>query len=987
MASKEPVTSLRAPLHVHVATLFIVLVLAVGAAMVTLQYLNTSRIIKGSSEQTVDLMVRYIQNELTRLQQTVGATLDLMHHSDIIHTHEWLKRQHYLPWLQQLLRNHQSVSAFIFGFPDGDVLMLKPIHSPEQRQRLQAPDKAEFVLDHIDREDDKLLEARRYYFSADLNLIKESRLIDHIFDPRVRPWYQLALRSDNQVFTPPYIFYSSKNIGITMAQATKNKVVVAADFTLLSLSKLLATFPLPKDSVISLYDNQGQVLGYPVEKQMQPRLTGHALRTPMLYELNSPILERLAMPLLSLTGEHAFEYNDQTWLADIRDVTFLPSLPIKLAVLIPEQNLLTDALALRRQSTLVTLAILLLAIPLAWLLSRFVSTPLRQLVRNTASISAFRFDQVKTSRSMVLEIDDLSHSIKLMNDTIAHFLQLIESLAEEKQLDALLAKVANETRATTGANAALLLLCHDEQALLVPRSVSAGAGALQISPEDLPELPYDDAGIHAAITQKDIIQQPWEPGNALCQTLQRIVPEADAHLSQVVVVPLINRDAKIVGALTMLFQEDDTGNNHSSIESRLPFIKALCGFTAVSVETRQLILHQKKLFSAFIELIAGAIDAKSAYTGGHCQRVPELTEMLAQAACESKEPPFDQFDLNDEEWEALHVAGWLHDCGKVTTPEHVVDKATKLEARYDRIHEIRMRFEVLKKEAERDYWQTVAMETEDPQQAKAKLQQTWQQLDKEFAFVAQCNQGGEFLTDNTVQQLQSIAQRTWTRTLNDRIGISWEEAKRKAMLPEPELPTQEPLLQDRADHLIPHENATNRQENNFNLVPPAHKYNLGEIHNLTIARGTLTDEERFHINDHIVQTILMLECLPYPDHLKAVPAIAGGHHEKMDGSGYPRGLYRQDMPATARMMAIADVYEALTAADRPYKQAKTISECLAIMQRMAQEQHLDPQLFYLFIESGVYRDYAKRFLKPEQIDTVDEAALLESLRVPIAELI
>ena len=189
----------------------------------------------------------------------------------------------------------------------------------------------------------------------------------------------------------------------------------------------------------------------------------------------------------------------------------------------------------------------------------------------------------------------------------------------------------------------------------------------------------------------------------------------------------------------------------------------------------------------------------------------------------------------------------------------------------------------------------------------------------------------------------------------------------------------EPLLADRPDHLIPRDNAdalrAGRQAT-FNLIPPLHKYNLGEMHNLCIDRGTLTDEERYLINDHIVQTILMLEHLPYPEHLRDVPAIAGGHHEKMDGTGYPRGLTATEMPLTARMMAIADIFEALTAGDRPYKAAKTLSESLRIMQRMAKEQHIDPDLFHLFIQSGVYRAYAERFLTREQMDGVDEVGLV-----------
>ena len=164
----------------------------------------------------------------------------------------------------------------------------------------------------------------------------------------------------------------------------------------------------------------------------------------------------------------------------------------------------------------------------------------------------------------------------------------------------------------------------------------------------------------------------------------------------------------------------------------------------------------------------------------------------------------------------------------------------------------------------------------------------------------------------------------------------------------------------------------------FKLRVPPWKFNRGELHNLRVARGTLSDEDRYIINDHIVQTIVMLTALPFPRHLRSVPELAGGHHERADAAGYPRGLKRQEMSPQARMMAIADVFEALTAEDRPYKKGKTLSEALRIMVSMRDEGHIDPELFALFIEAGIHRRYAERFLSPEQIDAVDDAALLRT---------
>lgn len=230
-----------------------------------------------------------------------------------------------------------------------------------------------------------------------------------------------------------------------------------------------------------------------------------------------------------------------------------------------------------------------------------------------------------------------------------------------------------------------------------------------------------------------------------------------------------------------------------------------------------------------------------------------------------------------------------------------------------------------------------------------------------------------------IERLREIGERNWTRTLDDRIGVSWEEGMRKNRSPAPDLPVVEKLLDDKPEHLIEHAANDHMPADNpwgFRLDVPEYKYNRGELYNLSVARGTLTDEERYKINDHIVQTIIMLEKLPYPRHLRDVPMIAGCHHETMDGKGYPKRLSADDMPLTARMMAIADIFEALTASDRPYKKAKPLSEAIRIMGFMNRDSHIDPDLFRLFLASGVYLEYAREHLDPEQIDDVDIAEYL-----------
>ena len=387
---------------------------------------------------------------------------------------------------------------------------------------------------------------------------------------------------------------------------------------------------------------------------------------------------------------------------------------------------------------------------------------------------------------------------------------------------------------------------------------------------------------------------------------------------------------------------------------------------------------QRELMDAFIRLIAQAIDEKSPYTGGHCERVPKIAFLLAEKACESNKGNLKNFQFSSrDEWREFKVAAWLHDCGKITTPEHIVDKGSKLESIYNRIHEIRMRFEVLWRDAEISYFEKILENPDQVSRYKSELEIEHQRIKDDFAFVASCNVGSEFMDDEQIDRLTSIAKRTWVRNLDDRLGLSPDEQEFIKDFSKVDAPAIENLLQDREEHIKIRENSSDKYQGfGFTLQAPAVKQNLGELYNLSVKKGTLTDEDRFIINEHIITTIRMLETLPLPQELSKVPEYAGGHHEKMNGGGYPRGLTGDQLSIPAKIMAIADIFEALTASDRPYKKAKTLSQSLFIMRNMALEGHIDPELFRLFIEERVYRDYAESCLMAEQIDKVEEDSLL-----------
>ena len=381
-------------------------------------------------------------------------------------------------------------------------------------------------------------------------------------------------------------------------------------------------------------------------------------------------------------------------------------------------------------------------------------------------------------------------------------------------------------------------------------------------------------------------------------------------------VPMRNHEHETIGVLQLINAQDPrTGEIVAFSASDQRLAESLASQAAIALTNRLLIIQLEELFESFINLINSAIDEKSPYTGGHCQRVPQLTMMLAEAVNETREGPLSDFHMTEKDRYELKIAGLLHDCGKVTTPVHVVDKATKLETIYDRIHLIDTRFEVLKRDLE---LQSLRHEISEQQ-----LRQRLRELEDDCRFLHACNIGGERMRNEDIERVRRIAAYRWR-------DVSGHEA-------------------------------------NF--------LSEDEVKNLTIRAGTLTEDERKIINHHIVATIKMLEALPWPKHLTNVAEYAGGHHERMDGKGYPRGLTREQMSVQARCMGIADIFEALTARDRPYKKGKTLSESLEILGRMKLNHHIDPDLFDIFVRRKVYRRYAEMFLDKEQIDEVDESKI------------
>tara|TARA_R110002110_G_scaffold36071_3_gene120811 strand:+ start:5867 stop:8758 length:2892 start_codon:yes stop_codon:yes gene_type:complete len=956
---------------VHLSVIFVSLVVAVGVTLGVVQYFENRTQQANLAEKAFAAANKAITVKVSDIFRPAELAVELVSRNPVMTATTLQDRLGYRRRLARYLDLNPSLASVYIGYPDGDFMLVRRVATDAGRERFKAPADTLYVIQAIEREEGGFEEGIFIFYDARYREISR-RVVENYttYDPRKRPWFQQAYRNGRQIKTAPYVFFTTKEVGTTLALGNRGEAVTGVDITLESLSAWLESLlPVPGTD-IALIDDRNRLIAHAdtsrlamVDKNDPSKL--------ILADINSPENRVLKEVLNSERRKgddiFTFDVDGKGYRGLMVPVTVEGAGDYQLLMAVSDTDLYAEVNeAAFRAAGLIAL-ILLFSIVITVMVAGYIAKPLVALAQDVQSIRRFDFSSSEPEETYIIEIDELSVAIDSMKETIRKFLDITTAIAAEEDFDKLLERLLDEIVATTKTEAGILYLTSDDGKSLVPHAIRLD----ERRPLDamVPEVSLvgSDNLLIRAIVDEFALGGPATAEEIEGLGIAAAIQKMDEAPRNLLAAPLFNRTHELVGVI--LLMETDEVMDLALVR----FTEALSGSAAISVEARQLIAAQKQLFESFLQLIAGAIDAKSPYTGGHCERVPELTKMLASAADQSTSGPYADFHLSADDWEAIHVASWLHDCGKVTTPEFVVDKATKLETIFDRIHEVRMRIEVMKREAEITYLRDV-LEKGASDERRAAFEAELAQLDDDFAFIADCNIGGEFMSDDKIARIHELAGKTWTRTIDDRLGVAQEELLRMEREEAKVLPVAEPLLADRVHHRFERPESQKLELDNpwgFKLEVPELLYNRGEIHNLVIRRGTLTDEDRYKINEHIVQTIKMLEELPFPRHLRNVSEIAGGHHEKMDGTGYPKQLTAEEMSPVARMMAVADIFEALTATDRPYKKGKTLSEAIRIMGFMVGDKHIDPELFRLFIESGVYLEYARKFMQPEMIDSID----------------
>jgi len=534
---------------------------------------------------------------------------------------------------------------------------------------------------------------------------------------------------------------------------------------------------------------------------------------------------------------------------------------------------------------------------------------------------------------MVADSDKAPGSDGVNTSRIRELVRIGLALSSEKRLENLLELIVTEARSFTNADGGTLYLRDEDNGCLnfaiiqnETLGLRMGGTGAEITWPAVPltgdggHQNHSNVSAHAAITGETVnIPDVYDTEGFSFEGTRTFDRNNGYRSRSMLVIPMLDHEDEVVGVLQLLNAMDrNTGRVIEFPPHEVDTIRSLASQAAVAVNNVRLVEGLQRLLDSFINSIASAIDEKSPYTGGHIRRVTWLSLAIARRISSAREGIFRDVNFSDEEMEELRLAALMHDVGKITTPESVVDKATRLEKIFDRIELIRHRVEILRKDIEIDYLRRSLAQKSSAREDFAfseELKERFRELEEQMLFLEEVNRGGEYLSDERIERVRRIASQTYAFSGKSMPILSAEE-----------------------------------------------------MDNLCLRMGTLNEEERRTINNHVVLTADMLGNLPFPKKYANVPLYASAHHEKLDGSGYPEGLTASQLPLQARILAVADVFEALTAADRPYKKGKLLSEAVRILGLMVKDRHIDGDVCDILISSGLAREYAEENISRGQID-------------------
>jgi HD-GYP domain-containing protein (c-di-GMP phosphodiesterase class II) len=1030
-------------IRVNVLTVILVVATLIASSLLASQYHFSQKLAIESTHKTFELIFKNITEHLrSEGEDARNMLLAKRDHSELLEPITFDPFHPSLSHLIDALQVRQNLYSIYFSQKNGHYFQVVNMQeSSSLFDVYQAPQNTTWtVITIIDNQ------RQLAYLDKELTLINKT-VNTKKYDPRIRPWYESAIKTDSVIRTEPYLFTNLNQAGVTFATQLKNKGgVLALDYTMARLNKILALQKVNEKSEVFLVSPKGiklassdfelqQTIKQQNKETISPSINftaeeqGYLRNHPGLVVSNqndwAPFdFEQAGEPMgfsidllrllsdktgLKLQFVNGYQWSELIEAFKEREIDILHSVwktkereamglfsdsiynsknyiiapvgapdiqqfsDIKDETVVVVNGWVTQDFFQKKYPAIKTLivdsaedAFLALSKGDADILVDSKESFLYQTQRlsiENLQISAWskELDEYRDNDIYIMVQNDQPILLSIINKTLSSLTAQERQSLRQKWFNDIAMKAEG-----MALDSALMRTLTDEKTGVVVEYKKKQNNTHYFA---MLSSFRGDTYLGVKIDADDLLK-PYQ------DSIKRSLIIAIILL--LVLFPVVLLGASyIVKPIRALILENDKIKNRkfdevAKIKTQiLEFEELSDSFVSMSESIQQFEKDQENLLDSMVKLIAEAIDEKSPYTGGHCERVPQIAFLLLDAASRSTDAVFDSFSFTtEEELREFEIGAWLHDCGKVTTPEYVVDKATKLETIYNRINEVRMRFEVLWRDAEIDYLNNKLSQQE--------LQARKETLINDFEFIAETNMGGEFMDDAQKERVKAIADQEWLRHFDETLGLSATEKGRFEGNEDEVLPVREKLLSDKTNHIVERKNFNHEkyESQGFKLPVPEHLYNYGEVYNLCIERGTLSEEERYKINEHVIMSIKMLERIPFPEGMKKIPEYAGTHHETLIGTGYPRMLTKEELSIPARIMAIADIFEALTASDRPYKKAKTLSESIKIMSFMVKDQHIDADLFKLFLSSGVYKQYANRFLQADQIDDVDIGSYL-----------
>ncbi len=864
----------RFPLHVTLGAVFVAVLIGFGTAIIAFSYVENRRIALLGAEALMERISAHTRTRIEQMVMPAQGLVDMYSRSLAASRTSSEDRLESLGVLAEALRLQPAISSVFMAFEDGDFFLVRSLdRSPAAASRLDAPDGSRFAVQSIDRDDGVTLRGQILFYDDELTLLESGPLETLDFDPRQREWYRAAFATEEQITTDFYVFFTTGEVGFTLARRmARGNGVVGVDLTLRDLSSGLAQQRVTPSTRIAVVDDLGRIVALSEQvgdAQLIVSNDDETVEMPRLSEMDDPVYQELAARLEAgeRTGSFVFSASGKSWIASLSMLPTRRRGDVVLATVIPRDEILAHADRVRDRSILISLLLLIVAAVLVLWISHNISKSMRGLAREAEQIRRFKLNTQVSTRSRIAEVDELGQTMAVMKDSLSRFFEISRALSAEKDPRRVLEMILREACKVSHADGGAVQIVNDDEtalevAILENTVTGAHFGGTSGLPSPFEPVRLDGEseahgrpGIDAETVRRaeTISIDDLEGSHQFDATAVRDRFGGEEYqLRSFLSVPLADQKGEVVGLLQLVNARSASGEPEGFDPDVVPFIEALSSDAAVTLDLRRLLKAQKDLLESFIHVVAGAIDAKSPYTHGHCQRVPVLTQMLADVAHNADEGPLRDFKLTEDERYELHIASWLHDCGKVTTPEYVVDKATRLETIHNRIHEVRTRFEVLWRDAEIEYHQGMRADDADGDALRCRLDEHIEQIRDDFDFIARCNLGETFMSEENIDRVRRIGAQSWLRHLDDRLGLSHEELARKQRRPQAELPVEEELLADKVEHVIerqPDQVPFGDNHHGFSMDMPEQLYNQGELFNLCIERGTLTDSERFKGDD------------------------------------------------------------------------------------------------------------------------------------------